>query len=84
MLVTDTAGLRETEDAIEAEGVSRAHQAARDADIVLAVLDAAAPELDSALLTWTQSLQIEPETVSKAGGIPTVEIGLNTAHGREV
>ena len=36
----DTAGLRETEDAIEAEGVRRAEAAARDADAVLFVVDA--------------------------------------------
>ena len=68
MLVTDTAGLRETEDAIEAEGVSRAQQAARDADIVVAVLDASTPELDEALLTWTQTLHI-PDPVPEAGRI---------------
>ena len=37
--VADTAGLRETEDAIEAEGVRRARAAARDADLTLLLLD---------------------------------------------
>ena len=38
--VADTAGIRETEDRIEAEGVRRARQALQSADIVLLVEDA--------------------------------------------
>ncbi|MBV9782746.1 MAG: tRNA uridine-5-carboxymethylaminomethyl(34) synthesis GTPase MnmE [Acidisphaera sp.] len=41
--LVDTAGLRETGDAIEAEGVRRARARAREADLVLAVHDAAEP-----------------------------------------
>lgn len=40
--VADTAGIRETTDRIEAEGVKRARQALEAADIVLLVVDAAA------------------------------------------
>lgn len=39
VLVADTAGLRETEDAIEAEGVRRARRWAEDADLRLWVVD---------------------------------------------
>ena len=39
----DTAGLRETADPIEGEGVRRARNAARDAALVLAVLDSSRP-----------------------------------------
>ena len=39
----DTAGLRDTEDVIEAEGVRRARDAARDSDAVLLVIDASTP-----------------------------------------
>ena len=42
--LTDTAGLRDTVDEIEAEGVRRARQRAAKADLIIAV--AAAPELD--------------------------------------
>ena len=42
--VADTAGIRETEDLIEAEGVRRARQALETADIILLVEDASLPE----------------------------------------
>ena len=38
--MTDTAGIRETEDVVEQIGVRRAEQAAKQADLVLIVLDA--------------------------------------------
>ena len=41
--LSDTAGIRETADAIEKIGVDRARDALRDADCVLLVLDASAP-----------------------------------------
>jgi tRNA modification GTPase len=37
--LTDTAGIRETEDSIEAEGVKRSHKAIREADLVLYLVD---------------------------------------------
>ncbi|MDD5199178.1 MAG: tRNA uridine-5-carboxymethylaminomethyl(34) synthesis GTPase MnmE [Terrimicrobiaceae bacterium] len=42
--VIDTAGLRETPDAIEREGVRRAREAVTEADVVLRVVDATDPE----------------------------------------
>lgn len=42
--VADTAGIRETEDLIEAEGVRRARQALASADLVLLVEDASDPD----------------------------------------
>jgi tRNA modification GTPase len=41
--LVDTAGLRETRDAIEAEGVARSRQAQSVADLILIVVDRAAP-----------------------------------------
>jgi len=43
LLLVDTAGLRATDDPIEAEGVRRAEQERRAADLELLVLDASAP-----------------------------------------
>ena len=55
--LVDTAGVRPTEDVIEAEGVARARQARDVADLVLVVVDGSAPldELDRQLLDDTAS-----------------------------
>ena len=42
--LVDTAGLRETADIVEAEGVRRAERAAREADLRIHVIDGANPE----------------------------------------
>lgn len=46
VIVTDTAGMRQTLDPIEAEGVAVAHETAQQADMVLSVLDC---------MTWQDS-----------------------------
>ncbi|HVY17012.1 MAG TPA: tRNA uridine-5-carboxymethylaminomethyl(34) synthesis GTPase MnmE [Rhodopila sp.] len=50
--LVDTAGLRETDDPIEAEGVRRARAHAEEADLVIALVEAgdAAPELPGSVL----------------------------------
>jgi len=45
--IADTAGLRVTEDEIEAEGVRRAEMAARYADLRVFLIDAEAPDLST-------------------------------------
>ncbi len=51
--VSDTAGLRGADDAIEAEGIRRAKITAQAADLKLLVFDAGAwPELDAQTLEW--------------------------------
>lgn len=42
--ITDTAGLRDTTDEIEREGVARARKAIENADVVVHVIDATAPD----------------------------------------
>ena len=44
VIVTDTAGIREAAEAIEAEGIRRAEARAREADLVLLLLDGATVE----------------------------------------
>lgn len=59
VILTDTAGLRETTDGIETLGIERTHRAMSDADLVLVVLDGAA-ELgpsDRALLDQTENVR---------------------------
>ena len=43
VLVSDTAGLREAQSAVEAEGIRRSHRAASEADLVLWLVDPAHP-----------------------------------------
>lgn len=48
VVVADTAGLRETQDRIEVEGVRRAQRQAEDADLKIAIFDALVwPEVDA-------------------------------------
>ena len=58
--VVDTAGLRETEDVIEQEGVRRAREQARSADVVLSVAD------------LSQSGPAAPEAL---GDAPQIQVG---------
>ncbi len=73
MTVIDTAGLRETEDRIEAEGVRRPRARAAEADIVLAMHDASQPEavLDAAAMP-------------RAGEVIVVANKLDLASGRDI
>ena len=53
LILADTAGLRVTEDAIEAEGVSRAEKKARHADLVIVVTEAGQwPDIDEKAAGW--------------------------------
>lgn len=56
--LTDTAGIRETEDTVEQIGVRRAEEKLREAELILCVLDASKPqtEEDTSLLASLASL----------------------------
>ena len=61
LLLVDTAGLRQTEDVVEAAGIERSRKSLARADLVLAVFDAA--DFDQALWQkWQQLLLTETET----------------------
>jgi tRNA modification GTPase len=49
--IIDTAGLRESDNAIEQEGIRRAHQEIKNADKILLLIDARDPEIESVLKT---------------------------------
>ena len=57
--LVDTAGLRDTDDVIEAEGVRRAQLAASQADLLLAVYDSSDPESRKFITHWLQEFQNE-------------------------
>ncbi len=50
VILADTAGLRESDDEIEAEGIRRARARAAAADLKLVLCDASAPDLDKQTL----------------------------------
>ncbi len=59
--LTDTAGIRKTEDLIETEGIKRAKDAAENSDLVLLVLDISTPNWRDMLTyfeTWHSSRQL--------------------------
>lgn len=61
VLITDTAGLRETEDQIEQMGINRSWQAIVEADLILDIMDASKPQ--SALQHDQQQEQIRNKKI---------------------
>jgi tRNA modification GTPase len=59
--VVDTAGLRETEDQVERIGVQRALSAIAEADRVLLVVDASAPEAEDPFALWPEFFLSRPD-----------------------
>lgn len=59
--VVDTAGLRNTEDQVERIGVERALKAIGEADRILLVVDATAPEADDPFALWPEFLAQRPD-----------------------
>lgn len=87
LVVADTAGLRETEDLIEAEGVKRARAQARVADVVVAVVDGhdfedATAELlplmedGRGMVVVSRAEQFELDFPGRLEGVPVVAVNL--------
>lgn len=75
LTIADTAGLRDSNDAIESEGVRRALERAKSADIKLAVFDASnLPKLDEATLQQIDesTLVILNKTDSATAPLPSL------------
>jgi tRNA modification GTPase len=79
--VLDTAGLRESPDEVEAEGIRRARRELERADRVLFVVDAADPaamaaiEQDLAALPSSAPRTVVVNKIDRAGGAPRLEPG---------
>jgi tRNA modification GTPase len=67
--VIDTAGIRETDDPVEQEGVRRARARAEEADLVLWMIDAQheGARRQGALSVWVVRNKIDLETIAAAG-----------------
>lgn len=59
--VVDTAGLRDTDDHVEKIGVERALKAISEADRILLVVDATAPEAADPFMLWPEFLDLRPD-----------------------
>lgn len=59
--IVDTAGLRDTEDHVEKIGVERALKAIKEADRILLVVDATAPEARDPFALWPEFLEQRPD-----------------------
>jgi len=56
--IIDTAGLRESENVVEKEGIRRAHEEIKQADKVLLLIDSTDPEINSVMKTLPTGLDI--------------------------
>ena len=73
VLVTDTAGWRQTDDLIEKEGIDRAKQAAAEADVLVVVVDGSQhswPSDMNQILTWGSQSSLVLLNKSDIGIIP--------------
>jgi tRNA modification GTPase len=59
--IVDTAGLRDTDDQVEMIGVERALKAINEADRILLVVDATAPEASDPFALWPEFLEERPD-----------------------
>ncbi|MHB1587248.1 MAG: tRNA uridine-5-carboxymethylaminomethyl(34) synthesis GTPase MnmE [Acidiferrobacteraceae bacterium] len=87
--LVDTAGLRQARDEIEREGVRRAEQVARQADVVLLVVDDCAPELpltvDAATLVVHNKIDLTGRAPGLIEGTPrAVAVSARTGAGLDV
>ncbi len=90
--LTDTAGLRDTEDAVERLGVERSREAMESAQAVLAVLDASRPmtaedrriaEKGDILVLNKSDLPRAMELPEALTGVPAVSVSAKTGEGLE-
>ncbi|KAM8960435.1 5-taurinomethyluridine-[tRNA] synthase subunit GTPB3, mitochondrial [Pelodytes ibericus] len=70
IIMSDTAGIRDSEDPIEREGVRRAKERQREADILIAVVDASELDInkDSLIAQW-RSLLCSSSQGDRPGGV---------------
>jgi tRNA modification GTPase len=93
--IIDTAGLRESRNVVEQEGIRRAHQEIEKADKVLLLIDCTDPKADDILKTFPPDIQvtkiynkidllnIEPEVVETPYGTQ-IYLSIKTGAGMEL
>ncbi|MDF3024194.1 MAG: tRNA uridine-5-carboxymethylaminomethyl(34) synthesis GTPase MnmE [Alphaproteobacteria bacterium] len=83
VILADTAGLRETENRIEAEGIRRAENAARDADLKIALFDGTLPEKDAETMKLVDENTVVVFTKADIAKkqIPEIQVSSSTGEG---
>jgi tRNA modification GTPase len=81
--VIDTAGIRETVDPVEQEGVRRARARAEEADLVLWLVDGSDGEHppDSSIPLWILRNKIDLEVAARRGGVGRAGFEISAARG---
>nr|WP_321360218.1 tRNA uridine-5-carboxymethylaminomethyl(34) synthesis GTPase MnmE [uncultured Hyphomonas sp.] len=82
--LADTAGLRETADIVEAEGVRRAERAAREADLRIHVIDGANPEPAAGPVEQQDILVFNKADQMSAGLVPDGALPVSAMTGEGV
>ena len=96
--ITDTAGLRQSDDEIEALGIERARLAMKQAQVVFYLLDSSAQDLEAEVLplkefiadnnqhliaVWNKLDLSSGQTMPDISGVPTVRISAQTGENLE-
>ena len=91
MHIIDTAGLRESDDVVEQEGIRRAYKEMEQADIVLYVTDAIQPALlptqnlfaDKPVIVIRNKIDLlnKPAQISMENAVPIVSLSVKTGEG---
>lgn len=81
--IIDTAGLRESENVVEKEGIRRAHEEIRQADKILLLIDSTDPEISSIMSTLPSGLDITKiyNKIDLAGIEPEI---IESEHGSQI
>ncbi len=83
VLLYDTAGLRETDEIVEAEGIRRARRKAEEADLRIWVVDGTCPDFDLREVRPEDMLVFNKVDISRAPDVSreTHAVSLTTSHG---
>ncbi len=83
--ISDTAGLRQTEDPIEREGVLRSERSIREADLVLMLRDVSDEGPEPEPVEGSKALRIITKIdLLSNGGVGTGELGISTVTGEGI
>jgi tRNA modification GTPase len=72
--IVDTAGLRDSDDVVEKEGIRRAHQEMVDADLILLIKDVREPAMDISFLPENIPFIIVQNKIDTIQEIPTMKV----------